>query len=398
MRVCMIAYSVYESDGRVMRYAETLAERGAEVDMVALARPGRTGDEVIHGVNVFRLQTRTHDEKGQFSYLFRILLFFFRAMWFVGWRELGERYDLVHVHSVPDFLVFIPWLAKMRGARIILDIHDVLPELYASKFGCDERSAIHNLLVQVERKSAAFADYVIIANDIWRDKLLARSVRAEKCTAILNFPNRSIFFRRGRARNDGRFVMLYPGTLNRHQGLDIAIRSLARIKDAAPNADLHIYGEGPAKESLRALAAELGLNGRVRISDARPLRGVAELMEDADLGVVPKRNDSFGDEAFSTKTLEFMAMGIPVLVSDTKIDRYYFNDSMVRFFRAGDERSLSEAMLALIQSPQVRSSLARNAAAFLEGNDWESNKSRYLKIVRHLMAGRSGEEMAPGGD
>jgi glycosyltransferase involved in cell wall biosynthesis len=398
MRVCMIAYSVYESDGRVMRYAETLAQRGDEVDMVVLAGPGRTGADVIQGVNVFRLQTRTHDEKGQFSYLFRILQFFFRAMWFVSRRELRERYDLVHVHSVPDFLVFIPWLAKLRGARIILDIHDVLPELYASKFGCDERSVVHKLLVQVEQSSAAFADYVIIANDIWREKLLARSLRPDKCTAILNFPNRSIFFRRGKTRNDGRFVMLYPGTLNWHQGLDVAIRSLARIKDAAPNADLHIYGEGPAKESLRALAKELGLNGRVKINDTRPLRDVAGLMEDADLGVVPKRNDSFGDEAFSTKTLEFMAMGVPVLVSDTKIDRYYFNDSIVKFFRAGDEQSLSEAMLSLIHSPRIRSSLVRNAAAFLEGNDWESNKIRYLEIVRHLVASKSTEEMALWGD
>lgn len=382
----MISYSVYEADGRVMRYAETLAQRGDRVDVIALSRADRTSDDTIRGVNVFRLQGRTHDEKGQLSYLSRVLSFFFRAMLFLIRRRSKVNYDLVHVHSVPDFMVFTAWIPKVRGAKIILDIHDVLPEFYASKFGASETSLIYKLLLNVEKYSAAFADHVIIANDIWRDKLLVRSVRAEKCSAILNFPDRSIFARRGRTRTDGKFVMLYPGTLNWHQGLDIAIRSFAAIQRDAPNAEFHIYGVGPAQESLRSLAASLGLNGRVKLLGAREIREIVSLMENADLGVVPKRDDPFGNEAFSTKTLEFMAMGVPVLVAGTKIDRYYFNDSVVQFFRAGDEDSLSDAMLALINNPERRDSLVRSASEFINTNDWEVNKSRYLDIVDSLTA------------
>ena len=180
--------------------------------------------------------------------------------------------------------------------------------------------------------------------------------------------------------------MLYPGTLNWHQGVDIAIRAFAAIKDAAPNAEFHIYGVGPAEESLRSLAESLGLNERVKFGGTRELRDVASLMENADLGVVPKRNDPFGDEAFSTKTLEFMAMGLPVLVADTKIDRYYFTESIVQFFRAGDEASLAESMLTLIKSPDRRVDLVRNASEFIDSNDWVSNKSRYLGVVDSLTA------------
>lgn len=387
MNVCMISYSVYESDGRVMRYAETLAERGDRVDVIALSRAGRTSDDVIGGVNVFRVQGRTHNEKGPLAYLVRVLSFFVRAMLLLMRRQSEVKYDLVHVHSVPDFMVFTAWLPKLQGAKIILDIHDVLPELYASKFGVSETSLIYKLLLQVERSSTRFADHVIIANDIWRAKLLDRSVAADRCTAILNFPDRSIFARQGRTRAaDGRFVMLYPGTLNWHQGLDIAIRAFAAIQNDAPNAEFHIYGVGPAEESLRSLVASLGLNGRVQLNGTREIRDVASLMENADLGVVPKRNDPFGDEAFSTKTLEFMATGVPVLVADTKIDRYYFTDSIVQFFRAGDEASLSSSMLELIRNPERRADLVLNASKFIESNDWESNKGRYLNIVDNLTA------------
>jgi glycosyltransferase involved in cell wall biosynthesis len=382
----MISYSVYEADGRVMRYAEALAQRGDSVDVIALSRGDRTGNEVINGVNVFRVQSRDRREKSKYDYLFRILSFFFRAMWLVTKRHRRQPYDLIHVHSVPDFLVFLAWIPKLKGAKVVLDIHDVMPEFYASKFNTGENSMVFKVLLYLERKSAEFADYVIAANHIWEAKLLSRSAVKGKCTALLNFPDRSMFQRKGRTRadGDGKFVILYPGTLNWHQGLDIAVRSFAQIKDAAPNSEFHIYGQGPTQESLKELAKGLGLNGRVKFQGSCQIKEVAGIMENADLGVVPKRNDPFGDEAFSTKILEFMAMGVPVIVSETKIDRYYFNDSLVKFFKAGDDQSLAAAMLKVIQDAELRKSLVQNSSVFVENYDWQTNKVKYFEIVDQL--------------
>lgn len=389
MNVCMISYSIYESDNRVLRYAETLAKRGDHVDVLALSLDDSPPTEVINGVHVFRIQNRARREKTKLSYLIRILTFLFRSMFFFMSRNSKAEYDLVHVHSVPDFMVFAAWLPKKRGAKIILDIHDVLPEFYISKFGARTGSLVFRLLLKVEKLSAAFADHVIIANDIWREKLVQRSVHPEKCSAILNFPDRAIFFRRGKTRTDGRFVITYPGTLNWHQGVDIAIRAFARIKDVVPNAEFHIYGTGPGQEFLIALAHELGLNGRVKFLGARKLRDIAIEIENADMGVVPKRSDSFGNEAFSTKILEFMALGVPVIVADTKIDRYYFNDDVVKFFRSGDEKSMSEAMLAVIRDAHQRQNLILNASKFVETFDWDYRKSIYFDVIENLLNKRS---------
>lgn len=383
----MISYSAYESDGRVMRYAELLASMGSEVDVIAVARNERPPREIIAGVNVLRVQRRLTAEKGQLSYLFRVLQFFFRAMWVISRRDWTKRYDLVHIHSVPDFLVFVALLPKLRGAKVILDIHDILPELYASKF---EKwgavtSPLFRAMLLIERVSARFADYVIAANDIWREKLVGRSVPPAKCTSLLNFPNRSVFKRRGRTRQDDRFLMIYPGTLNWHQGLDVAIRAFNRIKDVHPEVEFHIYGIGPSLEELSRLIDELGLAGQVKLLGTRKIREIAEIMENADVGIVPKRNNPFGDEAFSTKTLEFMAMGVPVIVSNTKIDCYYFNDTLVKFFEAGNERSLAEAMTEIIESPILREALIRNGTEFVQLNDWDTHKHKYIGIVRQLL-------------
>lgn len=381
MNVCMVSYSIFDFDNRVMRYAETLVREGASVDVIALRRKGLSKRETVRGIRVFRIQQRSIAESGRLTYAANVLLFFVRAVLLITKRQIARRYDLVHVHSVPDCLVFAAWFPKLMGARIILDIHDVLPEFYASKFKISHNTLIFKLLLWVERTSAAFADHVIVANDLWRERLVTRSVKGEKCTAILNFPDRSIFRRNGRTRSDDRFVMIYPGTLNSHQGVDTAIRALALIKSQAEDVDFHIYGHGRTQQELRELSINLGLEKRVFFHEPVPLREVAQIVENADLGIVPKRNDGFGNEAFSTKTLEFMAMGVPVIVADTTIDRHYFNDSVVSFFRSNDEKDLARCMLELINNPQRRMEMIAKAEEFVRSYDWEANSVIYLNLI-----------------
>jgi glycosyltransferase involved in cell wall biosynthesis len=386
MKVCMLAYTFYEQDNRVRRYAETLAKRGDQVDVVALRMEGQSSKEVVGGVCVYRIQSRIVNEKGRFTYLGRLLLFFLRSFVFLTSKQLRERYDLIHVHSVPDFEVFAALVPKFTGSKIILDIHDLVPEFYLSKFKASSKSLTFRLLVAMERMSASFADHVIAANHIWLKRLHERSVRSADCTVILNFPDTDIFHLRGRTRNDCKFIMVYPGTLSYHQGLDLAIRAFAQIANKNPQTEFHIYGGGDQAEFLKTLIAELHLQERVFLKGGRTLQEIAVIMENSDLGIVSKRSDGFGNEAFSTKIFEFMSVDVPVIVPETAIDRYYFNDSVVKFFQANDEKSLAEAMLLLINNPELRQELVRNARKFIESYTWERNKEIYLSLVDSLVA------------
>ena len=386
----MVAYSFYEGDNRVRRYAETLARRGDRVDVVSLRQKGQPPRGIINGVHVFRIQRRVVNEKSKFSYLGRLLLFFMRSMAFLSVQQMKERYDLVHVHSVPDFEVFAAVVPKLTGSKIILDIHDLVPEFYLSKFKGTERSLTFRLLTTVERVSARFSDHVIAANHIWEKRLQERSVKQSKCTTILNFPDTEIFQARGRTRTDNRFVILYPGTLNYHQGIDIAIRALALIRDQVPQAEFHIYGSGEQLNPLKALVEDLGLEKRVFLMGTKPLHEISSVIENADLGVVPKRSNSFGNEAFSTKILEFMSLGVPVVVPDTAIDSYYFNNSVVKFFHANDEKSLADAILLMIKNPELRQKFSRDAAEFVLKYSWDMNKDTYLNLVDSLVQSSNG--------
>ena len=385
MRVCMVAYTFYEHDNRVMRYSEALVARGDVVDVIALRLPHQAWFARYRGVNLYRIQMRVPVERtGRFNYLFRLTRFLLRSSIFLSWMHLKRSYSIVHVHSVPDFEVFSALVPKILGAKIILDIHDLVPEFYCSKFRVGTGSIMFRVLLLVERLSIRFSQHVIIANHLWKSRLVRRSVAKEKCTAILNYPDPSIFYPRRRKRKDKRFIYLYPGTINYHQGVDIAVKAFALIQDLIIGGQLWVYGEGPDKRFVEKMVCELGLCHRVFLFDAVPITKIPEIMVEADVAVVPKRSNSFGDEAFSTKSLEFMNMGIPLIISNTRIDRHDFNERVVRFFESGDENDLARQMLFLYENQEARACLSVAAKLFVEEFSWGKKKEEYLSLIDKL--------------
>lgn len=387
-KICMLTHSDYASDNRVRRYAELLARQGDQVDVLCLSGgDAPLGEEVICGVRAIRIQKREYDERGKWSYAWKLTKFFVRASWRMTRLHAEHKYDLIHIHNIPDFLVFAALFPKWTGAKLILDIHDIVPELFAAKFGAGMEGWYARLLKLMEKASASFADHVIVANHIWHQRLIERSVEERKCSVVLNHVDPVLFYQRSRTREDGRFVMIFPGTFQWHQGLDIAVRALALLKERIPEAELHLYGGGggaDAEANLAKLAEELGLNGRVRFCGSVTLDEVPEVIANADLGVVPKRADSFGNEAYSTKIMEFMSQGIPVVASRTMIDQYYFHDGLVQFFPSGDSEAMAAAILELFENRERWDALVKAGLEYARENGWDKKQDEYAELVRRL--------------
>lgn len=388
MKICMLSYSFYERDNRVRRYAEALVKRGDDIEVFAIGKNDTPKEEMISGVKVRRIQNRVVNEKRKIEYLFRLFLFLIKSFYHVSLNHIRSPYQLVHVHSVPDFEVFAVLLPKIMGSKIILDVHDIVPEFYTSKFNNGRVSAVTKALILVERWCCKFADHVIISNDIWKEVIINRSVNKSKCTTIINYPDTSIFKSDDKKdRGDSDFIAMYPGTLNYHQGVDIAIRAIAQVRNTIPNIKFQVYGTGPLLSKLQKIIQEMELQNNVILFGMVPLHEIAKKMVAADLGIVPKRAEGFGNEAFSTKILEFMALGVPVIASDTKIDRLYFNDSIIQFYRSGDESDLAEKIVTLYNDKQKRINMSQNAYKFAMENCWENKKELYFNIVDSLVKG-----------
>jgi glycosyltransferase involved in cell wall biosynthesis len=386
-RVCMVTYSHFLSDARVRRYAAALAGRGDHVDVLAL-QPSREAPkmETVGNVHLFCVQSRLgKKEKSPVGFLLPLLRFLTASSFWITRRHARQPYDVLHIHNIPDFLVFAAWYPRLRGARVILDIHDIVPEFFTSKFARKADSLSVRALLLMERWSARFAHHVIIANDLWREKYATRTGTESRCTVFINNVNTDIFqptLRRG--GSDVWPLVMFPGGLQWHQGLDLAIRAFPGVVAVFPKAEFHIYGEGAMKSEWMALAASLGLADRVKFFTEITVREIARKMAEADLGVVPKRADSFGNEAYSTKIMEFMALGVPVVISSTRVDRHYFDDSIVKFFESGHVDALAAAMIEVLQNREETRERVARASAYATAHNWETRKHDYLKLVDDL--------------
>jgi glycosyltransferase involved in cell wall biosynthesis len=158
------------------------------------------------------------------------------------------------------------------------------------------------------------------------------------------------------------------------------------VKDRMPEAELHIYGEGPATQSIASLVECHGLADVVKLRPPVSIDAIARVMADADLGIIPKRAEGFGNEAFSTKSLEFMACGVPIVIARTQVDGAFFDTSIVTFFEPGVAESLAEAMLSNYRHPEERLARAERAASFVASMDWATKLPSYLRIVDGLSA------------
>lgn len=396
LRVCLVGYSFYETDNRKLRYAQALTERGDRVEAIGLRGKGQKWVEVVDGVRVFRIQRRERNERGLWTYGRRLLSFFIKSWALISWRSIVYPYDIVQVHSVPDFLVFSALLAKCRGSKVIFEIQDVAPEFYLSKFGKTTEAMMYRFLRGIERVATGFADRVIIANHIWGEMVGRRTECVKKILVSVNYINDKLFDRREKKARGERFVVVYPGGFNWHQGVDIAVEAFALFKRKIPNAEFHLYGEGTERQRLEKLANDLGVGEAVFFHDTVPFSEVPDILAGADLGVVGKRADVFGNTAYSTKVLEYMSQGIPVVVPRTKVDSYYFYDSIVSFFEPGNPQDMARAMIELAVNERKRNRLIRNAHRHVQGYRWSEKKKEYLAFLDGLLEERTSLERGSG--
>ena len=383
---CMVGYFTYATDSRVQNYVGYLRNVGYEVDVVCLGRDGipSTGVE-DPGVTVYPLMDRKEKKKDRSRYLWNLARFFFRAMWKVSRLHLlKHRYRFLHVHNMPDLLVFTALVPKIFGAGVILDIHDIFPELYSRKFNAGMDSLIVRGLIRLERICCRFADYVIVANDVWRDRVARRSARRGRCVSIANFPDTTLFSNANHevsGSNNGTFVILYHGSFSEYHGLDTALQSVGILRNRIGPFRFLLYGEGPYEPEMRAIIERLGLRDCVQIHEPVPLREIPAILKSADIGVVPKKDGPFVGDAMSTKLFQYAVMGVPAVVSRTRAEQRYFGEQDVRYFAPEDPEDMAKSIQELYENREYRFRLAMSAMDRMKEYTMESNQEKYLKIL-----------------
>ncbi len=389
-RVLMIAYSNYLTDARVRRHAQALAERGDHVDLICLEKPGQGG---LDDVNVIGLRIPRYRGASRSHYLRSYLRFFATAALQASRLSLKQRYDVVIVCTMPDAAVLCAIGPKLLGSKVVLDIHDTMPELYRDKFGGKRGAIGARMLGFEERASTWLANRVLAVHDLHRRRLEEAGVRAEKIRVVLNVPDPRIFAPPSRTNSNdggGDFAIVCHGTVTRRLGLDVAIEAMALLRKRLPDANLVLIGSGDYLAQTKKIAANLNLDGRVRFLAPVPLERLPEVLRGASVGLVPNHASSATHLMLPAKLLEYVALGIPVVSARLRTIRHYFGESAVRFFEAGNAADLARVLEELHANPTRRRELAENAYTVLNSISWEQQRACYYDAIDSLLEGRPG--------
>lgn len=386
-KICMIAYTNYLHDARVSREARSLVKNGFQVDCLCLRSKGQLKFEKIDGVNLYRLPLSKYRGSSRVMYLLTYLWFFVLSFFVVTKFYFKRRYQVIQYHTLPDFIIFSGIIPKVFGAKLVLDMHELTPEFYMSKFGFGMSHIFVKVLKLLEKISVSFAHSVVVINDPIKHLLLKRCKSKSDITVIMNTADESIFVNNGRERpnRSNGLIAMYHGTLTDLYGVDIAIRAIAKLKDEIPDLQFRIFGSETETHHLKELANKLDVSKNIAFMGRVAMEAIPRYIEEADIGIVPVVKDGYIDLSFSNKLAEYVSMKTPAVATRLRSTLEYFTDDAISYFESRDADALASKILELYTNPQKCLLQAERAYQQYQKIRWSVMEKRYIGLIESLV-------------
>lgn len=369
------------SDRRV--WQECLALRGAGFDVAVICPQGETRDlgklEVRDGIEIYRYPAR-YAKGGRLGYVAEYTTAVYWTARLIDFVARKGRIDVVHAANPPDVLLLAALPLRQRGAAFVFDHHDLAPELYLSRFSRTP-DALHRVLLLLERTAFAIADVVISTNESYRRVAIERGRKSPADVFVVRSAPSSVLapvepdasLKRGKP-----FLLAYVGVIGEQDGVRLALRALARLKEMRWDWHATFVGDGEGLPAARRLADELGLADCVEFTGWLDNPGVAAVLSSADVCLTPDPKNPFNDVSTMTKIPEYMAFSRPIVSFELRESRVSAGAAAV-YARANSAESFAACIDALLNDPRRRHEMGTNGRARVEGGlSWSSSTRSLL--------------------
>ncbi|MFE6158063.1 glycosyltransferase family 4 protein [Streptomyces sp. NPDC056486] len=385
-------------DRRVWQECTTLRDAGWEVHVICPQGSKRDTEleAEIDGVRILRYPLRAATG-GPAGYLRE----YGSALWHTARlaRKVGPVH-VVHACNPPD-LLFLPalWL-KRRGARFVFDQHDLVPELYLSRFDRGE-DLLYRAVCALERLTYRAADIVLATNESYRDVAVHRGgKRPQDVFVVRSAPQTDRFqpvppepeLKRGKPH-----LLCYLGVMGPQDGVDYALRALAKLRDELGRTDWHavFVGSGDAFDAMVELSGQLGLSEQVEFTGRIPDADLVRYLSTADVCLSPDPRNPLNDVSTMNKVLEYMAMGRPIVSFDLREARVSAGDAAV-YAPANDEAQFAKLIALLLDDPQKRARMGEIGQERIGGQlSWRNSQASLL--AAYAVACRERTTVSAGG-
>ncbi|KMO79744.1 glycosyltransferase family 4 protein [Mycolicibacterium chubuense] len=389
-------------DRRVWQESRALVDAGFDVTVICPqgAKQDREDEVVVDGVRILRYPLRAATG-GPIGYLREYSAALWHTLRLALKVRRERRVDVVHACNPPDLLFLIAVVLRVGGTRFVFDHHDLVPELFESRFAGGPRF-LHTVTRLTERLTFAAADAVISPNESYRTVALTRGRKnADDVVVVRSAPDLDRFVRcesDASLRRGKRYLLAYLGVMGPQDGVDYALRAVKILREQIGRDDFHcvFMGSGDVFDDMVALSRELGIDDVVEFTGRVPDEFVMRCLSTADLCLSPDPWNPLNDVSTMNKVVEYMAMGRPIVSFDLKEARVSAGEAAL-YVAPNDEFAFAKAIDELLHDERRRRRMGALGRERIEQKlSWEVSRRNLVNFYRQLLpSGRPSDSLQP---
>jgi glycosyltransferase involved in cell wall biosynthesis len=344
-------------DRRVWQEAMSLRRAGYDVSVIC-PRGQREDSEahaVIDDVSIHRYPLRAADGSGSLSYTTEYAMALTGTISIL--RKLHRRapFDVVHACNPPDPLILTAIPLRRQGAALVFDHHDLVPELFLSRFG--RTGLLYRATFVAERLAFRVADVVLSTNDSYRDIAIRRGrKRPEDVFVVRSAPDPERFRQAApdpALRDSKPYLVAYLGVMGPQDGVDHALRALAALRAKRDDWRAIFIGGGDVLPQMRNLSAELHLSDAVEFTGRIPDTDLIRILSTADVCLAPDPKNPLNDLSTMNKIVEYMSLSRPIVSYDLREARVSAGEAAL-YAEADDVDDFARCIGVLLDSEELR--------------------------------------------
>jgi glycosyltransferase involved in cell wall biosynthesis len=373
------------ADVRVRKEVDDLLAAGYRVSVVSQSAPQNDEYRIRPGLTLLEYPPPRQGQ-GILGYVWEYATSLAWAVLHSGRARLRTRVDILQLIQPPDIYVPLSRVHKLFGATILIDQHDLMPELLALRQKRAVRPATV-VLRWLERLTQSIADETICTNDYQRARLIDAGGDPDRVTVVRNgpvvgrvrhaVPDESL-------REGYSFLCCWVGKMGRQDRLDLALSAVRLVVQDLGRKDIKFafLGNGECLDEAKALSSQLGLDRWVSFPGWVPESTVFSYLATADLGM----DASLQEDVSPVKVFEYMAFGIPFVSFDVQETRAV-GAGAGAYVPPGDLESMAHEIVTLLDDPHRRAEMGRTGRERVRDElAWEHQAKEYLRVIDRLSA------------
>jgi glycosyltransferase involved in cell wall biosynthesis len=387
--VCHLLFEYFPFDPRVRRYVNALTEKEIPSIIICSKSKGSKYFEKYKDNLIYRIPVSKHRQSFILT-TFEYLTFTFLSAPLLIYLGIKHRVKIIHVHTLPDFLIFAGIFNKAFSVKLILDLHELFPEVFIARRPHLEKTIFVKILEFQEKISMKLADLVITIHEPAMQIFINRHKDLKNKLHIIMNGVDPLEFKDTKLKKTDKFIIIYHGTLVKIWNLPLIISSLNILKDKMPNEDYEkivfkIYGLGPVLNDLILFAKKLNVSDRISYEGSLPPDEMYKEVLKANVCILPALKNIYTDLFYTIKLTEMVFLKIPVIATRLNTYKYYYREDSLFYFDSGDKEQLAERILDVYYNEKLVAQKVNNAFEDYEKVKWEKMKEKYLDIINGLM-------------